>query len=123
MKKQKKIINNEYGITLVTLVVTLIILLLLAGITVGVISGEGNIVNNAQNASTRNETEEIKEKIQIEITKAVAKSKTGVLNDTQIRSILEKYGEVLENNNKISGVKLTLNNVEIGILELYKDYR
>lgn len=71
MKRNKRILKREKrGITLIALVITIIVLLILAGVSIAMLTGENGILTQAQNAKSKTEEAEEKEKIQLAITEA-----------------------------------------------------
>jgi hypothetical protein len=51
MKRQKKILNNGNGITLIALVISIILLLILAGVSISATVGDNGIITKAQDAT------------------------------------------------------------------------
>ena len=50
--KQRKILKNSKGITLIALVITIIVLLILAAISIATLTGENGILTQANKAKT-----------------------------------------------------------------------
>ena len=63
--KQKKILKEKRGITLIALVVTIIALLILAGVALNLTIGENGIITRAQNARLTNELSTYKEELEM----------------------------------------------------------
>ena len=61
--------RKNKGITLIALVITIIVLLIL-GVSIAMLTGENGILTQAQNAKSKTEEAEEKEKIQLAITEA-----------------------------------------------------
>jgi type II secretory pathway pseudopilin PulG len=51
MKRQKKILSNGNGITLIALVISIIVILILAGVSISAIVGDNGIITKAQSAT------------------------------------------------------------------------
>ena len=93
-KRKTETKNKQKGITLISLVVTIGVLIVLAGITLGSIKGDNGIITKTKSVKKQAEIEDIKEKIQNEITEQEGKSSNGKLTESQIDNILSKYGTV-----------------------------
>ena len=61
--KQRKILKNSKGITLIALVITIIVLLILAGVTIATLTGDNGILTQADKAKTETTIGEEKEAI------------------------------------------------------------
>ncbi len=117
MKKQK----NQSGITLIALVITIIVLLILAGVSLRLVAGNEGILNRAESAVDKSNTETLKEEIEIAISEArIAyydgdKEQGATSADDNIIKKLQKGLEtskgtvILDSNGKLS-----LNGSEIG---------
>lgn len=92
--KKRKTKSKQKGITLISLVVTIGVLIVLAGVTLGSIKGDNGIITKTKSVKKQAEIEDIKEKIQNEITEQEGKSSNGKLTESQIDNILSKYGTV-----------------------------
>lgn len=87
--------QKNKGITLVALVVTIIVLLILAGVSIAALTGDNGILSRAQEAANKSDLEAIKEDIKLQISGEVAINEgTSPTNET-LKSILEKYGTVI----------------------------
>ncbi len=62
----KKLKNNK-GITLIALVITIIVLLILAGVSLRLVAGNEGILNRAEKAVSKSNTESLKEEIELAI--------------------------------------------------------
>ena len=73
IKKKKEIVKSKTGITLIALVVTVIVLLILAGVTISTLTGNNGIIIQAKQAKENNNSETVKEKVEVEILKSIDK--------------------------------------------------
>ena len=73
IKKEKEIVKSKTGITLIALVVTVIVLLILAGVTIATLTGNNGIIIQAKQAKENNNSETVKEKVEVEILKSIDK--------------------------------------------------
>lgn len=64
--------KKNSGITLIALVITIIVLLILAGVAIAMITGNGGILGKTSKAKVENQIGEIKDKIALDVTKAVS---------------------------------------------------
>ena len=96
IKLEKKIklkkANKEKGITLIALVITIIVLLILAGVSIAMLTGQNGILTQAQNAKKLTEQASAKEKIEMAVAGAVAKSSNGTLSIEDLKAELSNYG-------------------------------
>ena len=99
-------IKNKKGITLISLVVTIIILLILAGVTIATLMGDNGLINRAKDANIATEIAIIKEEIQTDILGKQAESNGNISDDT-LKGILEKYGVLSEEGEKLVDKTLT----------------
>ena len=103
-----KSLNNEKGITLVSLIITIIILLILAGITLINLIGENGLLNRA-----------IKEAMQIDLAdmemEAITKG-NGIVTGTILREVIRKHGGELEADNET----IRLQDYELKLSEIWK---
>ena len=74
-KENKNLKNNNYGITLISLVVTIIVLLILAGISISMLSGNNSILSRVTQAKDETEIAEEKETIKRAIMQSISKNK------------------------------------------------
>jgi len=107
------------GITLVALVITIVILLILAGISIQAITNTG-LFENAKEAKRQSEIANVKEQIQLEIYAKQAES-TGEITEYDLKSILEKYGDINyeEDGTTIKGITTDKGKYEIDISDIY----
>lgn len=90
---KEKVLNNEIkrnkGITLIALVITIIVLLILAGVSISLLSVDNGILQKATTAKTNTYNAQIKERIQLAYTAALAYGK-GTLTEPNLRNELTK---------------------------------
>lgn len=65
--KQRKVLKNIKGITLIALVITIIVLLILAGVTIATLTGENGILTQAGNAKEKTTEAEAIERVKVEV--------------------------------------------------------
>ncbi len=112
---RKKLVKQEKGITLISLVITIIILLILAGVTLSLTLGDTGIITQAVNAKEAQEIAAIKEDMQLAILdKELEKGGTGLTKE-ELEEIAGNYGELQEDGNTIK----TDEGYEIKIDEIY----
>lgn len=87
---EKRELQTNKGITLISLVVTIIILLILAGISIGMLSGDNSILRQAGNAKTQTDIAEEKEILQTSALSAMGKSKYGEVTKEKLDNELDK---------------------------------
>ncbi|MBR0427695.1 MAG: hypothetical protein IJK18_05815 [Clostridia bacterium] len=85
-KEKKNLKNNNYGITLISLVVTIIVLLILAGISISMISGNNSLINRATQARDETGIAEEKETIKMAIMQAITKNKDRKIIQSDLQS-------------------------------------
>ena len=113
---------KKSGITLISLVVTIVILVILAAVSINVLIGENGIINQAKLAGTKTEIADIKTQIQMDLIAAETQVNIEgtILTDDQIKTILEKYGDVLYNGDgSIKGVKTKPKGYEILLEDIW----
>ncbi len=113
-------IKSTKGITLISLVVTIIILLILAGVSIATLTGENGILTKASTAKIETEIASIKEEIQTEILGEQA-GNNGNISDDTLRGILEKYGVLSKEEEKLIDKTLTTTkgNHEIKVADIF----
>ncbi len=99
MKKKRKNIRNNKGITMVALVVTIIILLILAGITLASLTGEKGIIKEARTAKELAEKAALEEQVELAIIKAEQKHRNPGIDDV-IEEI--KNNKVISNADQVN---------------------
>ncbi len=109
-----KINKGQTGITLIALVVTIIVLLILAGISINMLMGQNGILNRAVEAKEKTEQTNAKEKIELAVTGALAKSNGGAIEIDNLKSELSNYGITIEKTEfpievETDGQKLVVN--------------
>ena len=102
-------IKSTKGITLISLVVTIIILLILAGVTIATLMGDNGLINRAKEAKIKTEIASIIEQIQTDILGKQAENE-GNISDDSLKEILEKYGTLSEEEEKLIDKTLTTTN-------------
>ena len=112
--------RNTKGITLVALVITIIVLLILAGVTIVTLMGNNGLINRANDAKIATEIASIKEEIQTEILGKQAENEGNISDDT-LKAILEKYGVLSEEGEKLMDKTLTTarGNHEIKVIDIF----
>ena len=85
--------KNTKGITLIALVITIIVLLILAGVSIAMLTGQNGILTQAQRAKTSTEQANAKEKIELAVAGAIAKSTDGSLTIDNLKEELSNYGQ------------------------------
>ncbi len=108
------------GITLVALVITIIILLILAGVSIATLTGENGLLNRATEAKNETDIANIKEEIQTDILSEQAENE-GNISDNTLKGILEKYGVLSEEGEKLIDKTLTTTkgNHEIKVADIF----
>ncbi len=115
--RNRKINQNEKGITLISLVITIIILLILAGVTLSLTLGDNGIITQAQKAKEAGEIAAIKEDFQLAILdKELEKGGTGITQE-ELEEIAGNFGELQGDGNTI----ITDDGYEIKIDEIYQE--
>ena len=96
-------IKSTKGITLISLMVTIIILLILAGVSIDTLTGNNGLLNRAKDVKIATEIAGIKEKIQIDIL-GEEEWNNGNISDDTLKGILEKYGVLSKEGEKLCEV-------------------
>lgn len=94
--------GKNKGITLIALVITIIVLIILAGVSIGMTTGDNGIITQTLNAKKMTIIEEIREKIKIDILNERFNHEK--IDYAILISILEKYGTIEYDNDKIKGI-------------------
>ena len=115
LRKKLKLYNKENGITLIALVITIIVLLILAGVSIAMLTGQNGILTQAQRAKASTEQANAKEKIELAVTGAIAKSTNGSLTIENLKEELSNYGIMIDKTEfplevELDGQKLAINN-------------
>ena len=110
-----KELKLQRGITLLTLVITIVILLIIAGVTISKVSDSG-LIGKAEQSVNDTEKQSLIEEIYAKIYKVKLKNRGKITNE-QLTEILELYGEILSENEEITGV-----NTQYGIITLEEIY-
>ena len=113
-------IRETKGITLIALVVTIIILVILAGTTIATLMGDNGLIKRANVAKAQTEIASIKEEIQTEILGEQA-GNSGNISDESLKEILEKYGTLSAEGEKLIDKTLTTTKgeYEIKVTEIF----
>lgn len=113
-------IKSTKGITLISLMVTIIILLILAGVSIDTLTGNNGLLNRAKDAKIATEIAGIKEKIQIDIL-GEEEWNNGNISDDTLKGILEKYGVLSKEGEKLIDKTLTTTkgNYEIKVSDIF----
>ena len=113
-------IRGTKGITLIALVVTIIILVILAGTTIATLMGDNGLIKRANVAKAQTEIASIKEEIQTEILGEQA-GNSGNISDESLKEILEKYGTLSAEGEKLIDKTLTTTKgeYEIKVTEIF----
>ena len=96
--------RNNRGITLIALVVTIVVLLILAGVSLAMLKGENGIISKAQKSARETRLAKTKETISLEISDAMINESikgNKTLTDSQLKDIVNKYGEMDEDGDTI----------------------
>ena len=96
--------NN--GITLIALVITIIVLLILAGVSIAMLTGQNGILIQAQKAKTATEQVSAKEKVEMAVAGAMAKSNTGTVNIDKLKEEIEAQGGIVNGDTLPTTVSL-----------------
>ena len=107
--------KNVHGITLIALVITIVVLLILAGVSIAMLTGQNGILTQAQRAKTTTEQANAKEKIELAVAGAIAKSTNGSLTIENLKEELSNYGIMIDKTEfplevELDGQKLAINN-------------
>ena len=90
--------KNNKGVTLIALIITIIVLLILAGIGITMVAGPNGILSRAQEAKTTTAEKAAREKVDLSISGAIAKSNYGELTIKNLKEEVEKYGGEITGN-------------------------
>ena len=88
--------KNNKGVTLIALIITIIVLLILAGIGIRMVVGENGILSRAQEAKTTTAEKAAKEKVELSVSGAIAKSNYGELTIKNLKEEVGKYGGTIK---------------------------
>ena len=123
--KNKNVAKKQTGITLIALVVTVIVLLILAGVTIATLTGNNGIIIQAKQAKENNNSETVKEKVEVEILKSI--DKKGNLNENTFeKNVTEniKGSTVTKSGNslivKADGYEVTVDKESGEVIEVAK---
>ena len=106
------------GITLISLVITIIIILILVGVSLNLFVGEHGIIKQAIDAKDLTDKSQIIELIKMDIfDKEILNY--GTLYTDELTEILEKYGNLSEENYLMEKTLNTKNNINIAVSEIY----
>ena len=90
--------KNNKGVTLIALIITIIVLLILAGIGITMVVGKNGILNRAQEAKTTTVEKAAREKVDLAVSGAIARSNYGELTIGNLKEEVEKYGGKITGN-------------------------
>ena len=88
--------ENNKGVTLIALIITIIVLLILAGIGITMVAGPNGILSRAQEAKTTTAEKAAKEKVDLSVSGAIARSNYGELTINNLKEEVEKYGGTIK---------------------------
>ena len=88
--------KNNKGVTLIALIITIIVLLILAGIGITMVAGPNGILSRAQEAKTTTAEKAAKEKVDLSVSGAIARSNYGELTIGNLKEEVEKYGGTIK---------------------------
>ena len=90
--------KNNKGVTLIALIITIIVLLILAGVVLLMIVGQNGILSRAQEAKVTTAEKGAKEKVELAVSGAIARSNYGELTIGNLKEEVEKYGGTITGN-------------------------
>lgn len=93
MKRLRKSLYSEKGITLISLVITIIILMILAGIAINVTVGQNGLFNRVKSGAEQYKKAQLKEELETEII-TVQTDKAGKGQTATIEDMAEKLYEI-----------------------------
>mgnify|MGYP003303810935 CR=1 FL=1 len=107
--------KNTKGITLIVLVITIVVLIILAGVSIAMLTGQNGILTQANNAKNETERASAKEKAELAVVGAIAKSNDGSLTIDNLKEELSNYGIATDKTEfpveiELDGQKLVINN-------------
>ena len=112
-----KLMKNNRGITLISLVVTIIVLIILVAVSINLILGENGLIKRSQTGARDYDKASIIETVRDDIyakqTDKLASGQTGKLTEAEFNEILEKHGTVNGENFKPDGKDFEIPKVEI----------
>ena len=105
-KKEREIkkMKENKGITLIALVITIIVLLILAGVSLRLVAGNEGILNRAESAVSKSNTESLKEEIEL----AISELRIAYYEDKEEFSSADAYIR-----SKLNGKKIPSGTVEL----------
>ena len=88
--------KKQNGITLISLIITIIVMLILAGVALSMVMGDGSVIEQANTATEKTRSAEIKEAVELAVAnnKAAVYSKQGMKTKTDIVSELYEQGMI-----------------------------
>lgn len=87
--KEKDVVRNQNGITLLALSITIVILLILAGITISAVTSKNGIIENTKEAKIQTEVANEKEILEKATIQAMAEDSRGNINKGILQSKLD----------------------------------
>ena len=91
MKRLKKKLKKNNGLTLVALIITVIVMLIIAGITVTALTGDNGIINSAENADSEKNRSEEKETVEWAAAQSVADNDIGQVTSGNLEHYMDSY--------------------------------
>lgn len=116
-KLDTMIISNS-AITLISLIITIIIMLILASVSIDLTLGDNGIFTKAREAKEKMEIAIIKEQIQMDILNEKL-GNNGKIYEDKIKDILEKYGDLSEEENLEDKTLTTNEGHDIKVSDIY----
>ena len=91
MKRLKKKLKKNNGLTLVALIITVIVMLIIAGITVASVTGENGTISNAEKAESEKNRSEEKETVEWAAAQSVADNDIGQVTSGNLEHYMDSY--------------------------------
>ena len=91
MKRFKKRLKRNKGLTLVALIITVIVMLIIAGITVGTVTGKNGTISNAEKAEAEKNRSEEKETVEWAAAQSVADNDIGQVTSGNLEHYMDSY--------------------------------
>ncbi len=91
MKRFKKRLKRNKGLTLVALIITVIVMLIIVGITVGTVTGKNGTISNAEKAEAEKNRSEEKETVEWAAAQSVADNDIGQVTSGNLEHYMDSY--------------------------------
>ena len=91
MKRFKKRLKRNKGLTLVALIITVIVMLIIAGITVATVTGKNGTISNAEKADSEKNRSEEKETVEWAAAQSVADNDVGQVTSGNLEHYMDSY--------------------------------